>query len=508
MQTPPGLDLTAREPRPALGRGAAAPPVWRAWWLVHAGVWTLAAWASRGNLDLAGDMVENYVWGIEWQRGYAKHPPLFAWVSAAWFSVLPRADWAYFALSALNAALGLAGVAALASRFMARERAMVAALLLAVSPLYTTLAIKFNANAVLLSVWPWAAVFFVAHMQGGRRRDAAACGALTALALLGKYFSVVLVIALVLAALAVPAWRARLRGAGPWVALAAAALVLAPHLAWLVEHQFLTLRYASQRSEGEFGAALLRLANYTVAQVGYLLPSALLLWFAVAPGRRREAVVLMLRGLGQPARQAPLWWLALAPMIAVAAVAASARLPMASVWGMAQWFALPALWLAVLAAQGITPRTGALRRALPVYWAAVLLLGGVVGYVEAQRGAPGAVEPRAELAHAVHRLWRERTGRDLPIVAGAGATTMSIVFYGSRPTRWWNPGDPATTPWLGAADWQRDGGVIVCADADGACRDLARQLTLAAPTGLTVRKQAWGLDLPAYRYQVFVQPPA
>lgn len=490
---------------------SSGPPVWRVWWVAHALVWTLAAWLARGNLDLAGDMVESYVWGIEWQAGYAKHPPLFAWVTAAWFSVMPRAEWAYYLLSALNAALGLAGVAALAARFVAREHARAAALVLAVSPLYTALAIKFNANAVLLSVWPWAATFFVAYLRDGRTRDAALCGALTALALLGKYFSIVLAMAFVLAALAVPAWRARLRGAGPWMALGAALLVLAPHLLWLAEHQFLTLRYASQRSDGQLGAALLRLANYSAAQVGYVLPGALLLVWASAPGRRRAAAGAMLRSLAPPPRLAvqvaPLWWLAFAPMLAIAAIALVARTPMASVWGMAQWFALPALWLVALGAAGLAPRADALRRALVVYWVAVPLLAAVVGYVDVRRAAPATAEPRAELAYAVHSLWRARTGVPLPITAGDDPLTRSIGFYSDAKTRWWNPTHPVTTPWLTHADWLREGGVMVCTEDDRACNDAAQRLVSAAATSLTVRKYAWGMALPEYHYRAYLQPP-
>lgn len=494
--------------RGTAAEGAAGSPVWRGWWAVHALVWTLAAWLSRGNLDLAGDMVENYVWGIEWRAGYAKHPPLFAWVSAAWFSLMPRTEWAYYALSAMNAALGLAGVAALAARFVTREHARVAALVLAVSPLYTGLAIKFNANAVLLSVWPWAAFCFVAFMQDGRLRHAAACGALTALALLGKYFSVVLALAFILTALAVPAWRVRLRGAGPWVALGAALLVLGPHLVWLVEHEYLTLRYASQRSDGTFVAALLRLFKYSGAQALYLLPGALLLVWAAMPGQRRAAAAALLRALVQPASHMPLWWLAMAPMLVIAVIAVFARTPMASVWGMAQWFALPALWLAVLGAQGLAPRGVALRRALVVYWLAVPLLAAGVGIVEARRGVPRAAEPRAELAAAVQRLWRERTGRPLAISAGDGALVMSIAFYADTRTRWWSPTDPRITPWLTHADWQREGGVMVCAETDVVCNGAAQRLVAAAPTPLTVRKHGWGRALPEHAYRVYLQPPA
>ena len=474
---------------------------------LHAVVWTLAAWLSRGNLDPAGDMIENYVWGIEWQAGYQKHPPLFAWITAAWFTLMPRADAAYYLLSALNAGVGLLGVAALARRFVGPDSAMLAAVALGVSPLYTALAIKFNANAVLLSLWPWAAYHFVVFMQGGLRRHAAACGALTALALLGKYFSLMLVLGLVLTALANPPWRKRLQGAGPWIALGAGAVVLAPHVMWQFDQQFATLRYASQRSAGSLDSALLQLFNYGVAQIGYLLPSALLLLGAVAPGRRREAARCMARALVQPALHPALWWLAAAPMIAIAAVALLGRTPMASVWGMAQWFAITALWVAVLAQQGNAPRVDWLRRALPVYWVSVTLIAAAIGAFEARGGSAGAAEPRAELAQLAHALWRERTGRELRIVAGTGVEASAVAFYAPGKARWWNPSAPAATPWLRAADWQREGGLLVCSADDSGCDRLAVAIDAGPAIDVAPHKHAWGLDLAPRRYRLYLRVP-
>ncbi len=470
-------------------------------------VWTLAAWLSRGNLDFAGDMVENYAWGIEWQGGYSKHPPLFAWIAAAWFSVLPRSDLAYFALSALNAALGLLGVAALARRYLSDQGAAFAALALGVSPLYTGLAIKFNANAVLLSLWPWTAYFFVAYMQTGARRFAAACGAFAALSMLGKYFSGVLILALCLAAVAVPAFRRRLQGAGPWLAIATGLLVLTPHLLWMIDHQFSSLRFASQRSNGQLLPALLRLLNYTVAQVGYLLPSAIFLLWSVAPARRREALRLIWRALLRPNLHPPLWWLAFAPMIAVAAIAVALRAPMASVWGMAQWFAVTALWLAVFERHGIAPRWDWLRRAMPVVWGLVIAGSLVLGYHDARRGTALASEPRAELAQAVHQLWREQTGRPLVWVGGPQEQAASIVFYGPAGAHWWNLAAPGATPWFSDADLRRDGSVLVCAQADVDCERQAQAHVAAPPVIINIHKRAWGFDLPAHRYRVYLILP-
>ena len=474
---------------------------------VGAVVWTFAAWLSRANLESGGDMVENYAWGIEWQAGYHKHPPLFAWIVAVWFSVFPRTDLAYYALSALNAMLGLLGVAALARRFVSGNAAAFAALALAVSPLYTGLAIKFNANAVLLSIWPCTAYFFVAFVQAGRWRHAVACGVLAGLALLGKYFSVVLVLALVIAVVVVPAWRQRLRGLGPWLAVAAALAVLAPHVLWMFDHQFSTLRFASQRSDGQFVPALLRLLNYTAAQVGYLLPSAIFLLWSIPPQRRREAAVLMLRALVRPALHRQLWWLSFAPMLAVAAIAMLMRTPMASVWGMAQWFAVTALWLGVLASQGIAPRIDWLRRALPVYWVGVLALASAVGFFEARSGAAAAAEPRAELAQAAHALWRERTGRALTLVGGLHVEAMAIVFYAPGKAHWWNPAAPAITPWITPAHWQREGSLLVCPQPDTDCQRVAREYVSAPPIAISLHKDTWGMSLPPRDYLFYLLLP-
>jgi 4-amino-4-deoxy-L-arabinose transferase-like glycosyltransferase len=473
----------------------------------HALVWTLATWVSSCNLDANGDMVENYVWGIEWQAGYSKHPPLFAWITAAWFSVFPRTELAYFALSSLNAAVGLLGVAALARRFLPADTAAFAALALGMSPLYTALAMKFNANAVQLSVWPWAAVAFVAFMQEGRLRHAAAYGALAGLALLGKYFSVVLLLALPIAALAVPAWRKRLRGAGAGLALLVGVVVMVPHGLWMVEQEFTTLRFAAARSAGELVPALQRLANFTAAQVVYLAPSLIFLLLATRPGQRREAARRVAAAFVEPSSQRELWWLALAPMFVIAAIAALHRTEMASVWGMAQWFAVTAWWLAVLARHGIEPRAEWLPRALPAIWIAVLVLSVGVGAFEARRGSEDASSPQAELTQAAQAAWRERVKQPLRIVGGSLPEAHAIAFYGDGKIRWWNPMAPATTPWLSVADVRRDGALLVCADGDLSCERSARELVAAPPVEVSVHKTSWGIDEPPRAYQLYLLPP-
>lgn len=474
--------------------------------LVHAFVWTVAAWLSRGNLDFQGDMVENYVWGIEWQAGYAKHPPLFGWITAAWFSIAPHTDLAYFGLSALNTLIGLLGIVALARRFLPWRLAIVAGLAMAVSPLYTNLAIKFNANAVLLSVWPWTAYFFVRFMQSGARRWAFALGVFAGLAVLGKYFSIVLLVALFGAALARPAWRARTFSIGTlWVA-AGGVLTLFAHVRWLVVNHFPTFGYASERTGGLLLDAVSRFGIYTLAQIGYLALSFGFVLLLV-PAERRRAAKLMAQAVVRPSLHPELWALAMGPWIVVGAMAVLAKTQMASVWGMAQWFAIVPLWLAVLERAGIQLQPVRAVRALCIYWVLVLVAAGTVGYLNARKHGDNAADPRAELAHAVHDAWRERTGRDLPIVGGSVQEAQSIAFYSDGHTRFWNVDEPLTTPWLKPADLERQGAVLVCKEDDTACQQASGALSGVQPLVVRVRKHAWGMPMPEHTYQVFMMLP-
>jgi hypothetical protein len=475
---------------------------------LHALIWTLASWLYRGNLDWAGDMLENYAWGIEWQAGYHKHPPLFAWITAAWFSVFPRTDLAYFALSNVNALVGLCGIAALARRFLPPGPAAVAALAMAVSPVYTTLAIKFNANTVLLSVWPWVAYCFVRYVQEGARKLALLLGAVAALAMLGKYFSIVLLAGLAAAAMARPAWRARVLRPESLLAIMAGTIVLWPHLRWLLQSGMPTFAYARERmAEIEHPLAVVTadMVAYALAQGAYLLPCMAFV-LLIARQKRVHAARLMLAGLLRRSTDRDLWWLSMGTLLAIGVLALATRTRVSVLWGNAQWFAVVPLWLVILGRAGITLDMRRIPQVMAVYWVAVLCVSALAGYLRVVNHERLAAEPRAELAQAARAAWRQHMGTPLGIVAGNDKEARSIAFYGEGLTRYWDVFDPATTPWLSAADVGRQGALLVCQAADARCRDAAASFTEARPVAVDVAKRRWGVSLPGRRYLLYMMP--
>ncbi|MEQ1673084.1 MAG: glycosyltransferase family 39 protein, partial [Hyphomicrobium sp.] len=240
--------------------------------LAFVALWTAYSVLSRTNLDINSDMVENYAWSREWQLGYFKHPPFFAWVVAAWFKVFPTEDWAYYLLSFVNVAIGFAGIWALIGLFDRSPRRFAAIVAMSLTPFYTFSAIKFNANTILLSVWPWLAWATIAALRDARFAHAIAAGALAAIAMLSKYVSAVMLATLLVASFTIPGWQAVYRSRRFPAVVVAFFVVLAPHLVWLHQTGYTTFSYVDTNKADSLGRLVRSSFNFVAAQLLWLTP--------------------------------------------------------------------------------------------------------------------------------------------------------------------------------------------------------------------------------------------
>jgi hypothetical protein len=123
--------------------------------LLNALVWWVLFSAGRSSLDTCGDMAEAYSWGISWQWGYDKHPPLSAWTAAAWFELFPTRDWAYYLLAVVNQAVAFWFVFLAGKRWLTPPHALLAVMLTSLEPLFgPNTGFKFNANSACCPGWP------------------------------------------------------------------------------------------------------------------------------------------------------------------------------------------------------------------------------------------------------------------------------------------------------------------------------------------------------------------
>ena len=437
----------------------------------HALAWSLYAALSKGNLDNYGDMAESFAWGQEWQLGYHKHPPVFAWIAALWFRFFPTEDAAFYVLAMVNVAVGLVAVRQLAGYFLEGRSRIAAALTLVFCPFYTFYAFRYNANTILLSLWPLAALFFYRSFRDRGVLDSLCAGLFAALAVLAKYSSGLLLLTLFAAALLHPERRSYFRSAAPYVAAAVLLAAVAPHLRWLFDVGFLPFAYAGERvglSEAETVARVLHFAFDQLLNLAPLL--AVMAWML---GRSGGALRRFWDTHENPGRALPLL-LCFGPFVLTALVSLALRVDAASVWGIPMWFALP---LAMLTTPGL--RFGEIEfrrgfRLIAALLVGVPLAAPLVYAAYWTAGVKYVMEPRRELAEELSRMFSEQTGEPLRVVAGTPAIAASMAFYAPEHPSWFIGFDLRQAPWITSERLEREGLAIVCEAADRPCVDIAQ----------------------------------
>jgi 4-amino-4-deoxy-L-arabinose transferase-like glycosyltransferase len=474
--------------------------------VLHVVTWTLYGTLALGFSSLHDDMTEAWVWGQEWQLGYFKHPPLFGWVAGTWFHVFPRTDWSFYFLSSLNSAIGLAGVAALAPRFGLRARRLVPVLILMLTPLYGFLSLKFNANAILVSIWPWATYAFLRCLETGSARHGLACGVLCALAMLGKYYSTLLLVTFLAVAL-LPANRARVfRSPAPYVAIATAALVLAPHLWWTVANGFPTVAYAASKFKYPLPQILAWAGMTALAPLIFFGAVSLLVWLAV----RRPSLTRLCQSLLRDERTKPLALIALLPFALTLVFGLFGHAKVSLSYTIPIFFALPILMVIALgrAVDARAVRTLAISAA--VFQAGVILAAPAVAYARVVWNVEGARQPNKALARQVTRLWHEQIGTPLRIIAGETGTAPAIAFYSAdSPSQFINfRSDHA--PWITPQRIAAQGMMIVCFEGHRGCLKTASTYRAFGAREFTrvLRTKFFGRRGAPYRYHVLIVPPS
>jgi 4-amino-4-deoxy-L-arabinose transferase-like glycosyltransferase len=235
--------------------------------------------------DLHPDVLETWTLGrsIEW--GYSKHPPLMGWVARAWTSVFPLSNWSFQLLALINSAIALWAVDLITRRFARGDKRIVVLLLLMLLPAYQFHAQRFNANVVLLPAWPIATYCFLRSFESREVGWAIAAGATAALAMLGKYYSVFLIVSFLCAAMCHPQRRAYFGSLAPWISTITGLAALAPHIYWLATTGAKPFAYALERHAGKAHAPSLIEPLIFISGVALVLVIPATAWVLIAGSR-------------------------------------------------------------------------------------------------------------------------------------------------------------------------------------------------------------------------------
>jgi len=467
---------------------------------IYVVLWTIYATIAKGSQGLHYDMTEVIAWSRDLGFGYLKHPPLAAWIVAAWFGVLPVAAWSYYLLAMLMPAIALWIAWRLSADYLDLEKRVMGLALLTLIPFYNFHALKFNVNTVLMPVWAITTLWFLRSYQTRSHFYAALAGLGAALCMLGKYWSVFLLAGLIVAALIDARREKYFRSAAPWITVAVGLIVMAPHLAWLVQHDFAPFSYAMGiHGDKPFGGTVYSALGYLAGSIGYVAIPVVIVVAVARPKLRTLADIIWPADAERRLAAAAFWAPFLLPVIG--AVAGGTEIT--SLWSMPAWTLLPVLLLsppAVTVAAAETRRILMAAVAVPVV---MLIVSPAIAIVAYRAGPQPAATQARLLAAEIERVWHEATPQRLRFVGGDAEIAYDVIAAAAdKPRALPDMAQPS------ADELAHSGMALVCFAEDSGCVHAAEQ---RAPNGRRIEtgivRNYWGMAGKPQLYTIIIAPP-
>jgi hypothetical protein len=336
---------------------------------------------------------------------------------------------------------------------------------------------------------------------------AALAGAAAAAAMLTKYWSVFLLAALALAALAHPKRRDYFRSAAPWITAGVFLVAVAPHVVWLIREDFPPITWvATRRIAASFGDTLRSMVEFLAGTAGYAAAAIALVLVFVRP----RPLALADGFVPLPERRVPatLFWV---PLLLPVVPALVKNISLLSLWNTPALNLLPVMLLG--SSLTTVPRAAVLRIAAVVTAATLVIVAAspFIGYALLRAGVENDAAYARLVMKAADRAWHKDTGKPLKLIAGPFVLVSSASFYGQDRPSTYAQFSRYLSPWVDDARIARDGMVVMISREDPYFGLLDRYLadfpTARPPMDITLtRRWLWFEGTPRH-FQLVIVPP-
>jgi len=328
----------------------------------------------------------------------------------------------------------------------------------------------------------------------------------TAAAMLVKYWSIFLIAGLAIAAVTDSRRSAYFRSPAPWLTVAVAALLLAPHLAWVVTHNFAPFHYALSAHPLR-GNAIVSSLIFIAGALGYIVAPIIFTLIAAQPG---IATLKDTVWPAEPDRRIVVIAFA-APFLLAVLTAISLHARIGALWTMSGMTMLPVVLLSsplLKFSRQAAVRLFALAVIFPLLMVAVS--PGVAALIH-RIGVPANASAYRLIARAVQRAWYRHTNQPLRNVGSYGAIVGGIVFYLDDQLSTFDIVVPSSTPSINEERIATEGIAIICPEPEAGCiaamnTYAARYAAGAIETVYLAPRHFGVLDWPA-QYQILIIPP-
>jgi 4-amino-4-deoxy-L-arabinose transferase-like glycosyltransferase len=425
-------------------------------------VWTLLPSLLLQNTYI--DILENIVWGRYWQIGYDKDPFLGAWVTYAVYWLSGESMPVMYLVSQIMVLICWWAVWRLSCRIVPPLPALIAVSSLSLCYFLNLHSPEFNDNMIEMPLWALTCLYFYDAVKTQRLKSWLLVGLFAGLSSMAKYYTLMLLLAMIFFLLTQKEGRDSFRRAGFYAGLALFLAITLPNFFWLIEHDFIAINYAFSRACLTGDADTTCIAHFTkplrflLSVMGVAMPIT-----AAIAGCFRKS-------LQQPAQFAvdAFAWryvtvLCFAPIMFTAFFSAITGAKINHMW-QTPLFNLLGLW-AVLWLQPIFSGRRLVAYAICLGIAFFSLAGiytwKVVVEVLLKQRAGYEFLPGQTIAESLNRLWRERYHTPLRYVVGRRKLSANVAVYAPDRPHPYFVMEPSCNPWIDRQMLHRQGAVLV-----------------------------------------------
>ena len=241
--------------------------------ILHLFIWTLIPSITNKNLPL--DTIEALAWGSNLDWGYIKHPPVSALIIELFYKIFSNQDWAYYLLSQILVIISFIYVYKLSNQILKNELyAILSVLVLEGIIFFNYTTPEFNVYVAQLPFKALVIYYCWKCINENKVLNWFLLGVFSGIGFLTHYSFIFLLISIKLLFLfkILNDKKFDYKYFIPGIVFL---LIISPHLFWLIENNFTTIRYALGRAnmdESSFINHLINPMTFILKQIGILIP--------------------------------------------------------------------------------------------------------------------------------------------------------------------------------------------------------------------------------------------
>ncbi len=252
----------------------------------HLIIWTFVPTLTNKNLPL--DTIEALAWSSNLDWGTDKHPPASAFFPEIFFRIFGPLDWSYYLLSQIFIAVAFIYVFKFSNEiFNNKVLSLISLILLEAIYFYNYTTPEFNVNICQMPFWSLT-VYYSWRIYKNDEINFTDCfllGLFASIGFLSKYLFIYLLISIFLLFIYLIFFKKEKKFDFKFlIVLEVFVAILIPHLIWLNNNDFITIKYGLARTGLENSDILDHVkfpAIFLLKQIGLLIPFLFLIWLLI-----------------------------------------------------------------------------------------------------------------------------------------------------------------------------------------------------------------------------------